>query len=240
MDASILGRAIKRELVDIRVHNLRDFSLPPHNQVDDYVYGGGPGQVLKPEPLARALQSLSDERAAASDQPAKIDRPYVIALTPTGRRLDRDLAVELSERERLVLLCGRYEGFDQRVLDRYCDLELSIGDYVLTGGEFAALVVVDAVVRRIPGVVGNKAAVPNDSFERGLLEPPRYTRPASFDGMDVPPILLSGDHAKVDQWRLRQALKRTLERRPDLLESKDLPEQWRRILRGLAVPGESQ
>jgi tRNA (guanine37-N1)-methyltransferase len=222
LQASILGRAQDSGAVQIKVHNLRDWAQGVHRQVDDSPYGGGPGMVLKPEPLAAAIRATRSEAAT------------VIALSPSGRRLDRDLVLDLSGREHLVLLCGRYEGFDQRILDAFVDAEISIGDYVLTGGEFPALVLIDAVVRRLPGVLGNEDAAGDDSFEAGLLEAPAYTRPANFEGTEVPEVLLSGDHGRVRRWRLERSLDRTLRRRPDLLEARKLPAEWEELLAALA------
>lgn len=228
LDASILGRARREGKVEIVVHHMREWGDGPHRYLDDPPYGGGPGMLLKPGPLCRALDDVCN------------DDTFVIAMTPAGHLFNRDRVVQLAEMDHLCILCGRYEGFDQRIVDSRVDLELSIGDYVLTGGEIPALAVIDAVVRRFPGVVGNDRAVAEDSFETGLLEAPHYTRPAVFEGMPVPDVLKSGHHAAIEQWRLTESLRRTAERRPDLLADRDLPAAWQKILAGLADPSESQ
>jgi len=207
--AGILGRAIERGQIDVRVRDLRDYTDDRHRVVDDVPYGGGPGMVLKPEPLFRAVEAIVAERG----------RPGAVILTsPQGRRFDHREAQRLSRLGRVIVLCGRYEGIDERVREGLATEELSIGDFVLTGGELAALVIVDAVARLCPGVVGDDQSVAEDSFVRGLLDFPHYTRPADFRSMAVPPVLLSGHHAEIARWRRREALRRTLMRRPDLLE----------------------
>jgi tRNA (guanine37-N1)-methyltransferase len=211
---SILGRARARGLVDIRVVNLRDHAAGRHQVADDAPFGGGGGMVLKPEPIAACLDAL---RGPGS---------RVILLDPAGRRLDQALARELARRPHLILLCGRYEGVDERVREHLVDEEVSIGDYVLTGGELPALVLADAVARLLPGVLGDEGAAERDSFARGLLEHPQYTRPEVFRGWAVPPVLLSGDHGRIARWRRLMAVWRTWRRRPDLLETADLsPEE---------------
>jgi len=211
---SILGRAQARGLVDIRVHNLRDWAPGRHHVTDEPPFGGGGGMILKPEPLAAAIEDL---RGAAG---------RVILLDPAGRRLTQEVARELARRPHLVLVCGRYEGVDERVSEQLVDEELSIGDYVLTGGEPAALVVADAVTRLLPGVLGAEDAPARDSFARGLLEHPQYTRPDVFRGASVPDVLRSGDHGRIARWRALMSLWRTWQRRPDLLETADLtPEE---------------
>ena len=207
VQASLLGKAVERGLLDVRVHDLRDHTTDRHRQVDDEPYGGGPGMVMKPEPLFAAVESLK------ADGPA-----HVVLLTPSGRRLDQALVRELAAHPRLVLICGRYEGVDERVAEHLVDEEISIGDYVLAGGEAAALVVVDAVARVLPGVVGEPESVAQESFESGLLDHPHYTRPAEVRGWRVPDVLLSGHHAEIERWRRTEAERRTRERRPDLLE----------------------
>jgi tRNA (guanine37-N1)-methyltransferase len=216
---SILGRARARGLVDIRVHDLREHAAGRHRVTDEPPFGGGGGMILKPEPLAAAIESL---RAAGSDDaPAR-----VILLGPAGRRFSQAVARELAHRPHLVLVCGRYEGVDERVSEQLVDEELSIGDYVLTGGEPAALVVADAVTRLLPGVLGDEDAPARDSFARGLLEHPQYTRPEVFRGASVPDVLRSGDHGRIARWRTLMSLWRTWQRRPDLLETADLtPEE---------------
>jgi tRNA (guanine37-N1)-methyltransferase len=225
----ILGRAIDRGRIDVRVRDLRDYTDDRHRVVDDVPYGGGPGMVLKPEPLFRAVEAIAGERG----QP-----DAVILTSPQGRRFDHGEAQRLSRLERIVVLCGRYEGIDERVRDGLATDELSVGDFVMTGGELAALVIVDAVARLRPGVVGDGQSVAEDSFVRGLLDHPHYTRPAEFRSMAVPPVLLSGHHAEISRWRRREALRRTLARRPDLLERAVLDEEERAILRELLDPNE--
>ena len=221
MSASMLGIARDRGALEFYAHDLRDWALPGvHRQVDDSPYGGGPGMVMRPEPFY----------AAVADVRAMDDRhPLVVLMTPQGRRLDQSVVEDLAGRERLVVLCGRYEGFDDRVR-ALADLEVSIGDYVLTGGELPAMVVVDAVSRLLPGVLGDDSSATEESFSWGLLEYPQYTRPASFQGMDVPPVLLSGDHARIAAWRREQALLRTARLRPDLLAAADLTPHEREIV----------
>jgi tRNA (guanine37-N1)-methyltransferase len=216
---SILGRARARGLVDIRVHDLREHAAGRHRVTDEPPFGGGGGMILKPEPLAAAIESL---RAAGSAEAP----PRVILLGPAGRRFSQVVAREMARRTHLVLVCGRYEGVDERVSEQLVDEELSIGDYVLTGGEPAALVVSDAVTRLLPGVLGDEDAPARDSFARGLLEHPQYTRPEVFRGAAVPEVLRSGDHGRIARWRALMSLWRTWQRRPDLLETADLtPEE---------------
>lgn len=205
LGASLIGRARGRGLVDLRVHDLRSAATDPHRSVDDAPFGGGAGMVLAPEPVFGAVETV--------DPP----RPLFL-LAPTGRRFDQALARDLAAGEGFSLLCGRYEGIDQRVVDHLVDAELSIGDYVLAGGEAAAIVVVEAVSRLIPGVMGNDASALSESFSEGLLEEPQYTRPADFRGWVVPEVLRSGDHARIERWRRAQALARTGASRPDLIE----------------------
>ena len=212
---SILGRARERGLVDIRLANPREHAAGRHQVTDDAPFGGGGGMILKPEPLAACLHALRAEGDA-----------HVILLDPAGRRFTQAVARELARRPRLVLVCGRYEGVDERVREHLVDEELSIGDYVLSGGEAAALVVVDAVTRLQPGALGDAAAPEHDSFARGLLEHPQYTRPERFRDWAVPPVLLGGDHGKVERWRRVMSVWRTWQRRRDLLETADLsPEE---------------
>ena len=213
---SVIGRGIERGLVLVAAHDLREHGLGRHRSVDDYPYGGGAGMVLRPEPLAAAVQPLRDAGA------------HVILLDPSGERLTDALARELATMGHLALVCGRYEGIDERAR-ALADREVSIGDYVLTGGELPALVLIDAVARLVPGVIDDESSA-GDSFAAGLLEYPQYTRPESFDGAAVPPVLLSGNHGEVDRWRRREALRRTLERRPDLLETAPLDDNDERVL----------
>ena len=221
--AGILGRAIERGTLDVKVRDLRDFTTDRHRVVDDMPYGGGPGMVLKPDPIFRALDAIEAERGA----------PLTVILTsPQGTRFTQAVAQRLSGVAHIVLLCGRYEGFDDRVSERVTE-ELSIGDYVLTGGELPALVVLDAVARFVPGVVGDEQSVAADSFSRGLLDFPQYTRPAEIETLRVPDVLLSGNHAEIRRWRKREALSRTLDRRPDLLDEASLDEEEVQMLREL-------
>src|SRR6266566_3850389 len=218
--AGILGRAITCGTLDVEVHDLRDFTTDRHRVVDDVPYGGGPGMVLKPEPLFRALDAIEADRG----------RPLTVVLTsPQGTRFTQAEAQRLSRVEHLVLLCGRYEGVDERVRERVTE-EISIGDYVVSGGELPALVILDAVGRLVPGVVGDEQSVAEDSFSRGLLDFPHYTRPAEVGTDRVPEVLLSGNHAEIRRWRKRESLARTLTRRPDLLEKASLDDEERRIL----------
>jgi len=219
--AGIIGRAIARGTLDVKVRDLRDFTIDRHRVVDDVPYGGGPGMVLKPDPIFRALDAVEAERGAPLT---------VIMMSPQGRPFTQAEAQRLSGLAHVVLLCGRYEGFDDRVRERVTE-ELSIGDYVLTGGELPALVVLDAVARFVPGVVGDEQSVVEDSFSRGLLDFPQFTRPPEIADLRVPDVLLSGNHAEIRRWRKREALSRTLERRPDLLDDARLDEEERQMLR---------
>jgi tRNA (guanine37-N1)-methyltransferase len=206
-DRSLLGKAREAGVIDVRVHDLRSTTTDPHRSVDDTPFGGGPGMVLLPEPLFAAVEAV--------DPP----RPLLL-LGPAGRRLDQAYAAELAAGDGFSLLCGRYEGVDERVRQHLVDGEVSIGDYVLAGGEVAAMVVLEAVGRLVPGVLGNEASADDESFTTGLLEYPHYTRPADFRGWEVPEVLRSGDHGRVARWRRAQALARTIERRPDLIEAR--------------------
>lgn len=207
---SLIGKARDKGLVDIRLHDIRDYATDRHRMTDDAPYGGGGGMVMKVEPIDRALETILPDRSEG----------LVILMTPQGEPFTQRRAEELACHPRLVLLCGHYEGVDERVREHLVDRELSIGDYVLTGGELAAMVVVDAVSRLIPGVLGNDASAAEDSFSTGILEYPHYTRPAAYRGWPAPEVLLSGNHAEIEAWRRTEALKRTLARRPDLLEKK--------------------
>ncbi|HEY81458.1 MAG TPA: tRNA (guanosine(37)-N1)-methyltransferase TrmD [Caldilineae bacterium] len=226
LDASILKRAQDKGLADIRVWNLRDWTTDRHKTTDDAPYGGGGGMVMKPEPIFAAVEDIRGEEEVP-----------VILLTPQGRRFTQTVAEELTQQARLIFICGRYEGVDERVREHLVTDEISIGDYVLSGGELAAMVVVDAVVRLLPGALGYERAAAEDSHATGLLEGPHYTRPLLFRGWEVPEVLRSGHHARVAEWRRRQALKRTLERRPDLLATARLTEQDKRWLREMGYHG---
>jgi tRNA (guanine37-N1)-methyltransferase len=205
---SIVKRSQEKQLVDIQIHNLRDYSTNKQKSVDDYAFGGGAGMVLTIEPIDKCITKLKEER----------DYAEVIYLTPDGETLNQSIANQLSLKENIILLCGHYKGVDQRVRDHFITREISIGDYVLSGGELAAMVLTDSIVRLIPGVLNDETSALSDSFQDNLLAPPVYTRPAEYKGWKVPDILTSGHEAKVEEWRNEQSLKRTKERRPDLLE----------------------
>lgn len=219
LDASMVGIARERNLLDVRVHDLRDWTHDRHRTTDDYPYGGGPGMVMKPEPVFDSLDAL---------QSAEAPRGRVVFFTPAGRVLDQRLAEELALEEQLILVCGRYEGFDERALSR-ADIQLSMGDYVLTGGELPAMVLIDAVTRLIPGVLGDELSAAEESFATGLLEYPHYTRPPVYRGMEVPEVLLSGDHARIAAWRREQSIRRTARIRPDLIPHAGLDDDEMRI-----------
>jgi tRNA (guanine37-N1)-methyltransferase len=221
LEEGILPRAVEAGVLDVQAHDLRDFTTDRHRVVDDAPFGGGPGMVLKPEPFFLAVEHIARERGAPST---------VILPSPQGRPFTHAEAVRLSGLEHVVVLCGRYEGVDERVREAVATEELSVGDYVLTGGELAALVVLDAVARLLPGAVGDERSVEQDSFVRGVLDCPHYTRPAEFRGLKVPEVLLSGHHGEIRRWRQREALRRTLERRPDLLGTARLDPDERQVL----------
>lgn len=211
LDASIMGRAQRAGILDFAAHDLRDWTHDRHRTVDDAPFGGGQGMLMKPAPIFEAVEALSAEGP----------RPHVVFFSPCGRRYDQSCAEALSHEERVLLVCGRYEGMDERAYELADDV-FSLGDYVLTGGELAAMVVIDSVVRLLPGALGGAMSAKDESFSDGLLEYAQYTRPASYRGMDVPEVLLGGDHAKVDAWRRRSAVERTARWRPDLIEGADL------------------
>lgn len=225
LDNSMVKRAQQREKINIQLVNIRDFAPGPHRQVDDGPFGGGPGMVFKPDVLDDALDHVQgeDEKAA-----------HVVYMSPQGSPFRHDDAVRLAGMDHLVLVCGHYEGIDERVVHRRVDEEISLGDFVLTGGEIPAMAVVDAVTRFIPGVLGDAASAAEDSFYDGLLDCPHYTRPASWQGTEVPPVLRSGNHGAIDAWRRRQALLRTLIRRPDLLKGARLTRHEKRLVEALA------
>ncbi len=210
---SIVGIAARTGLLKVAVHDLRDWTTDPHRTVDDSPYGGGPGMVLKPEPLVAAIEDLAGPKGPAR-------RARVIALSPQGERLDQAGLERLAKEPALVLVCGRYEGVDQRAIELAVDAELSIGDYVLSGGEVPAMAVIEGLARLLPGVVGNPESIATESFQGPTLEGPQYTRPAEFRGRSVPPVLLSGDHGAVARWRAEQASETTRRRRPDLLDTR--------------------
>ena len=221
---SIIKRAAEDGLIDIRLHDIRDYADDRHKTADDAPYGGGAGMVMKVEPLAACIEAVRAERRNSR----------VILTTPRGKRFDQALVSELAKEEALLIICGRYEGVDERVRELFVDDEVSIGDFVMTGGELAAMVIVDAVSRFIPGVLGSADSSASDSFSDGLLEYPQYTRPAEFRGRGVPEVLLSGNHREIAQWRRRQALQRTLATRPDLLATAQLSDKERDYLEELA------
>lgn len=225
--SSILGRAAERGILDFHIVNIRDFAEGKHCKTDDYTFGGGQGMVMLPAPAFAALASVGAEHTRN------------IFLSPRGALLDRTLAEDLSQEEEITIFCGHYEGIDQRIMDAWRMEEISIGDYVLTGGETAALVLIDVVARLIPGVLASEASALDESVYSGLLEYPQYTKPRVFEGIAVPDVLLSGNHAAIDRWRFEQSLKLTKERRPDLFSAfvraveegkKDLPKDWRKVL----------
>jgi tRNA (guanine37-N1)-methyltransferase len=219
LNESIMKRAQENGALDLRIHNLRDWTSDKHHVVDDAPFGGGQGMVLKPEPIFAAVEDLRKETSNA-ERPtpnAQLQAAKVILMSPAGRRFDQSLATELSRESHLIVVCGHYEGVDHRVVEHSIDEEISIGDYVLTNGAIAAVVLADAIVRLIPGVLGDEQSAHDDSFREGLLEAPQYTRPAEFRGWKVPEILLSGNHGEIAEWRKEQARKRTKANRPDLL-----------------------
>lgn len=211
MNESIIARAIQKKYVQIYIHNLREYSTDKHKSVDDYMYGGGAGMVMMIEPIAHCIESLCQ----------KTQYDEIIYLTPDGATLNQSMANQLSMLENILLLCGHYKGIDQRVRDLYITKEISIGDYVLTGGEIPAMVLCDAIIRLIPGVISDETSALTDSFQDNLLAPPIYTRPREFKGLKVPDILLSGDFKKIEEWRMEQAIQKTLRLRPDLLKNKN-------------------
>ncbi|WP_212775144.1 tRNA (guanosine(37)-N1)-methyltransferase TrmD [Polycladomyces abyssicola] len=224
LSSSIVKKAHEKGIVSTSVVDFREFSTDKHRTVDDTPYGGGSGMVLKPEPLFRAVEHL------LQDEP---ERPPIILMTPQGERFTQKKAEALAEHRRLILICGHYEGYDERIRQHLATDEISIGDFVLTGGELPAMVVMDSVIRLLPGVLGNESSAKDDSFSTGLLEYPQYTRPAEFRGWKVPEVLLSGHHQNIERWRRQEALRRTWERRPDLLRTARLTEEDRAFLRKL-------
>ncbi len=225
----IFKRAVDRKLIQVNIHNIRDYTHDKHNTVDDYAYGGGAGMVLKPEPIFEAVESIKSDmrlKEGVSELP-------IILLTPQGRLFCQQITQELSRYSHLILICGRYEGVDERVREHLVTDEISIGDYVLGGGELAAMVVVDAVVRLLPGVLGSEASPLDDSYTTGLLEYPQYTRPDVYRGWSAPEVLLSGDHAQIAKWRRQQAILRTLKRRPELLDKANLCLEERQLVERL-------
>lgn len=220
LNSSILKRAQDKDMLSVRTINFRDYAENKHNQVDDYPFGGGQGMVLKPEPIFNAMQAIE-----------KTPETRVVLMCPQGKPFDQDLAQSLSESEHIVFICGHYEGYDERIREQLVTDEISIGDYVLTGGELPAMTMTDAIVRLLPGVLGNQQSHEDDSFQDGLLEFPQYTRPREYGDLKVPDVLLSGNHAKIEAWRHEQKLIRTYEKRPDLLERYPLSEKDQQILK---------
>lgn len=223
--SSILKRAQEQGAAALKVTDFREFSGNKHKKVDDYPYGGGAGMVLKPEPLFAAVESVTENSS----------KPRVVLMCPQGERFTQKKAEELAKEEHIVFICGHYEGYDERIREHLVTDEISLGDFVLTGGEIASMAIIDSVVRLLPEVLGNEQSAVEDSFSTGLLEHPQYTRPASFRGMDVPDVLMSGNHAEIEKWRQQQAFERTAQRRPELLEDAPLSplqqrlfEQWKR------------
>ncbi|HHY74603.1 MAG TPA: tRNA (guanosine(37)-N1)-methyltransferase TrmD [Bacillus bacterium] len=221
LSQSILKKAQERQIVTYNVHNFREFSKDKHQKVDDYPYGGGAGMVLTPQPIFDAVTHLTMDTEK---------RPRIILMCPQGERYTQKKAEELAKEEQLIFICGHYEGYDERIREHLVTDELSIGDYVLTGGELASMVIIDSVVRLLPGVLGNESSAPCDSYSSGLLEHPHYTRPADFNGMKVPETLLSGNHKKIEEWRAKESLRRTFLRRPDLLNERSLSEKEKKWL----------
>ncbi|RKD24181.1 tRNA (guanosine(37)-N1)-methyltransferase TrmD [Ammoniphilus oxalaticus] len=221
LSSSIVGKASDKGLVQFRVRNFREYAVNKHGQVDDYPYGGGAGMVLRPEPIFAAVENL----AVDSEKP-----PRVLLMCPQGERYTQQKAEELAAEEHLVIICGHYEGYDERIREHLITDEISIGDFVLTGGELPAMTVIDSVIRLLPGALGNENSAVSDSFSTGLLEHPHYTRPAEFRGWGVPDVLLSGHHANIEAWRKKQSVKRTMERRPELLKGIERDPAWKKIV----------
>ncbi len=222
---SIIKRAVEKGILDINITNPRDFAEGKHQQVDDTPFGGGSGMVMKPEPVFKAVRHVKDNTAYTNRR--------VLLMSPEGSVFNQDKARELAQYDQLIFICGHYEGFDARISDNLADEIISIGDFVLTGGELPAMMITDAVARMLPGVLGSEESAPTDSFYNGLLEHPQYTRPREFEGLTVPDILLSGDHAKIAKWRREKSLEITWKNRPDLLKTADLTEEDKKYLRTL-------
>ncbi len=232
LDTSIIKRARERGLIQVNIHNIREYTHDKHHTTDDMPYGGGGGMVMKPEPVFEAIESVLGQETLPTSPEAKANVP-VILLTPQGRVFNQRIAKELSQHKKIALLCGRYEGIDERIRENIITDEISIGDYVLTGGELPALILIDAVSRLLPEVLGDPTGAEDDSHAMGLLEYPHYTRPPEFRGWKVPEVLLSGDHGKIDKWRRQQALTRTFKKRPDMLEKAELTKEDKKFLDGL-------
>jgi len=230
LDNSIMKRARERGLIDVRVHNIRDYTRDKHHTTDDTPYGGGGGMVMKPEPIFEAIETILGLPTLSEVEGQGESNIPIILLTPQGRVFNQSIAKELSQHKRIVLLCGRYEGIDERIREHLVTDEISIGDYVLTGGELPALILIDAIARLLPDVLGDPTGAEDDSHAMGLLEYPHYTRPPEFRGWKVPEELLTGAHAKIDKWRREQALLRTLKKRPDMLEKAELTKEDKKFL----------
>ncbi|MFH1218106.1 MAG: tRNA (guanosine(37)-N1)-methyltransferase TrmD [Pseudomonadota bacterium] len=225
LDESIIRRARKDGKIDIKITDIRDFATDKHSMTDDRPFGGGEGMVMKPEPLAAAIRQARDGYAQS----------HVVLLSPQGRRYDQSVAADLAGKDVVILVCGRYEGVDERIRNNFVDEEISIGDYVLTGGELAAMVIIDSVTRLIPGVLGCSESAEFDTFSRGGLKYPQYTRPRDFEGHEVPEVLLSGDHEKIAQWRFAAAVQATMEKRPDLLAEMSFSKQELKLLQKYGI-----
>ena len=232
LETSIIKRARERDLINVRVHNIRDYTHDKHHTTDDTPYGGGGGMVMKPEPVFEAIETVLGSNPDPT-QPEPASNIPIILLTPQGRVFNQSIAQELSAHPHIILLCGRYEGIDERIREHLVTDEISIGDYVLTGGELPALILIDAIARLLPDVLGDPTGAQDDSHAMGLLEYPHYTRPPEFRGWKAPDILLSGDHAKIDKWRREQALLRTFNKRPDMLEKTELTKKDLKFIEGL-------
>ena len=233
LDTSILKRARERGLIDVRIHNIRDYARDKHHTTDDAPYGGGGGMVMKPEPVFEAVETVLGLPALSEVEGQGKSGIPIILLTPQGRVFNQNIAKELSQYPRLALLCGRYEGIDERIREYLATDEISIGDYVLTGGELPALILIDAVSRLLPDVLGDPTGAEDDSHAMGLLEYPHYTRPPEFRGWKVPEVLLTGAHAKIDKWRREQSLLRTFNKRPEMLEKADLTKEDKKFVESL-------
>jgi len=215
---SIIDRAVQNQIVDIEIHDIRDYSEDKHRKVDDYPFGGGGGMILKPEPIFSAIESIKNKIGKQHGEEAVADTKVVL-MSPQGDVFDQRKAIILSGCSSLIFLCGHYDGIDERVIDQLVDLEISIGDYVLSGGELPAMAVIDSIVRLLPGVLGNRKSIEDDShYIEGFIQFPQYTRPSSFRDLDVPNVLLSGNHKEIEEWRMEQAVKRTITKRPDLID----------------------
>lgn len=221
LQEGIIRRALKDEKIEVCLHNIRDFATDKHAMTDDRPFGGGEGMVMKPEPIAATLDHVRKQAPGG----------HVVLLSPQGRTYNQEIAGELSRKKHLVLICGRYEGVDERIRSHLVDEEISVGDYILTGGELAALIMVDSITRLLPGVLGCEGSAANDTFSRGLLKNPQYTRPRSFGGQDVPQVLLNGDHGAIAEWRFVESVRATLQRRPELLKQVEFDARQRKILK---------